>query len=322
MVHSSAKNHWIQEAMYALQKLRVECIEEGGAAVDLDLVVNLVRVAIEADDAKTSPASELPTPTKKPAKHRGQVAPLPTTQPPATEPVPASASGDTPGNLEQSIAAAALASGRGGTESKRVGLAVIEPFVIDTRNTLGRAALGRRASAALFKVVVVVGPASLVLGGFYVVGLVVGALALLGAIPSLYSFAIFMACPMWLGQFSLLNIELLKQLLADFNCILLLLYSVAWIVSLAMSFDDERIYYVAFGSLGFFYLVFLDASPEDAIYEYAQKGALNFTLTVGHVDDGTKVIMWNSVYDGEGGPMPPDGSIAEGSDCDNFLALN
>eukprot|EP00518_Triparma_eleuthera_P012326 CAMPEP_0182467636 /NCGR_PEP_ID=MMETSP1319-20130603/14287_1 /TAXON_ID=172717 /ORGANISM="Bolidomonas pacifica, Strain RCC208" /LENGTH=144 /DNA_ID=CAMNT_0024667743 /DNA_START=29 /DNA_END=463 /DNA_ORIENTATION=+ len=61
---------------------------------------------------------------------------------------------------------------------------------------------------------------------------------------------------------------------------------------------------------------------EDAMYEYAQKGALNFTLTVGHVDDGTKVIMWNSVYDGEGGPMPPDGSIAEGSDCDNFWALN
>ena len=55
----------------------------------------------------------------------------------------------------------------------------------------------------------------------------------------------------------------------------------------------------------------------DPMYEYAQKGALNFTLTAGHVN-GTNVIMWNSVYDGEGGAMPPDGSIVKGKNCDNF----
>mmetsp|Transcript_18513 Transcript_18513/g.34344 ORF Transcript_18513/g.34344 Transcript_18513/m.34344 type:complete len:169 (+) Transcript_18513:105-611(+) len=82
--------------------------------------------------------------------------------------------------------------------------------------------------------------------------------------------------------------------------------------------EEEGVHGLGMGKTSFITKV----GEEDAMYEYAQKGALNFTLTAGHVDNGTKVIMWNSVYDGEGGPMPPDGSIAEGSDCDNFWQLN
>ena len=53
----------------------------------------------------------------------------------------------------------------------------------------------------------------------------------------------------------------------------------------------------------------------DPLYEDAQNGALNFTLTLGQVL-GQKIQKWNGVYDGEGGDMA--GVYVPPSDCDNF----
>ena len=55
--------------------------------------------------------------------------------------------------------------------------------------------------------------------------------------------------------------------------------------------------------------------PGDPLYADAQAGALNFTLKLGTVN-GSKVNMWNGVYNGQGGDI--DGSYAPPSDCDNF----
>ena len=57
--------------------------------------------------------------------------------------------------------------------------------------------------------------------------------------------------------------------------------------------------------------------PADApVYEEAQNGALNFTLTLGTSSDGKGCIMWNGLYDGKGGPF--GGNDVPPSDCDNF----
>jgi len=58
---------------------------------------------------------------------------------------------------------------------------------------------------------------------------------------------------------------------------------------------------------------FPDSSP---FYSLAQSHALDFTITLGSIDDW-KVIMWNGPYDGVGGPWL-DGSSVGPAGCNNF----
>ena len=51
------------------------------------------------------------------------------------------------------------------------------------------------------------------------------------------------------------------------------------------------------------------------LYNDAQAGALNFTLTLG-VAFGDKVYRWNGVYNGQGGTV--SGNVVGASACDNF----
>ena len=61
---------------------------------------------------------------------------------------------------------------------------------------------------------------------------------------------------------------------------------------------------------------FLSKIPEGStLYPDAQNGALNFTVTNGHVN-GKQVLMWNGLYDGVGGPW--NNGTAPPSPCDNF----
>ena len=60
--------------------------------------------------------------------------------------------------------------------------------------------------------------------------------------------------------------------------------------------------------------------PTDApaeLKEQAANGALSFTVTMGH-SNGKKVLKWNGLYDGKGGPFLPAGGDVPASDCDNF----
>ena len=50
---------------------------------------------------------------------------------------------------------------------------------------------------------------------------------------------------------------------------------------------------------------------------YAEHGALNFTLTMGTVL-GRRMLRFNGLYDGSGGPWVPAGEIVPPSECDNF----
>ena len=61
---------------------------------------------------------------------------------------------------------------------------------------------------------------------------------------------------------------------------------------------------------------FASKVPEgDPLYAEAQAGALNFTLKLG-MSVGSKVVMFNGVYDGQGGDI--NGVYVPPSDCDNF----
>mmetsp|Transcript_50996 Transcript_50996/g.136020 ORF Transcript_50996/g.136020 Transcript_50996/m.136020 type:complete len:193 (-) Transcript_50996:85-663(-) len=59
------------------------------------------------------------------------------------------------------------------------------------------------------------------------------------------------------------------------------------------------------------------------VYKYVEAGALNFTLRWGVFQGISGYIMWNGLYDGEGGPwLSSDNAEIQvlPSDCDNFWA--
>merc|ERR1711924_463233 len=55
--------------------------------------------------------------------------------------------------------------------------------------------------------------------------------------------------------------------------------------------------------------------PEELKAQVAN-GALTFTVTMG-MSNGKKVLKWNGLYNGKGGPFLPAGEVPA-SDCDNF----
>lgn len=55
--------------------------------------------------------------------------------------------------------------------------------------------------------------------------------------------------------------------------------------------------------------------PSSPMWPYVQRGAFNFTLTLGTAG-GCRVIMWNGLYNGKGGDM--GNTTAPPSSCDNF----
>lgn len=64
---------------------------------------------------------------------------------------------------------------------------------------------------------------------------------------------------------------------------------------------------------------FISKVPLDApVRAEAEAGALNFTLTLG-MACGKKVIKWNGLYNGQGGPF--GGNVVPPTDCDNFWEL-
>lgn len=117
----------------------------------LDVFLEQIREALEAEDEQKGrePGDTLIRPTirfKEPARP-GQVAPLPAGQG-IQDMIPRQvpfgrryAKRPSLIQIEQNIAKEALAAGNqspSNSNTKRVGLAVIEPFIIDTRHTVGR----------------------------------------------------------------------------------------------------------------------------------------------------------------------------------------
>ena len=165
--------------------------------------------------------------------------------------------------MEQRIAAECLVEGQNQTSSsatKRVGLSVIEPFVIDTRHTLGNKLFGKPISKLMWAAIK--GPMGLAFGVMYVGGLVTSATALFGFLPYVYSYSIFAALPTWILFIATLNLELLKQLLFDFECILLLLYTFSIVMGFSLSFSDERLFICGVGQVGIYFIILVDAAPE------------------------------------------------------------
>merc|ERR1719401_1628692 len=65
---------------------------------------------------------------------------------------------------------------------------------------------------------------------------------------------------------------------------------------------------------------FVSKIPSDAPEELKKQvdnGALTFTVVMG-TSQGKKVLKFNGLYDGKGGPFLPAGGDAPATDCDNF----
>mmetsp|Transcript_30860 Transcript_30860/g.61178 ORF Transcript_30860/g.61178 Transcript_30860/m.61178 type:complete len:410 (+) Transcript_30860:53-1282(+) len=245
------------EAMEALTLFSARC----GTSAASSLVLNAIKAGEEQVGANIPPPQQ-PAPSH-PLPRRGQVAPGGSgTTARGARGQPRVARG-TRSKIERSIMEAAMAAGGGNAnlreDSKRVGLAIIEPFVIDTRHTLGQVVLGAAGSRAAFSLLK--GSKGVLIASLSTIGLLVSTLALFGAIPSVLSYAIFGAVPAWLAVFSSLNLELLGQLLTDFDCLVLLFYATLIFIPLALSFDDERVL-LALHVIGFYYIILTDAAPE------------------------------------------------------------
>ncbi|GMH75032.1 hypothetical protein TrLO_g8796 [Triparma laevis f. longispina] len=174
-------------------------------------------------------------------------------------------------NLEQTIAQEALSAHAASSRqlnkpppsnktTQRVGLAVIEPFVINSRNSLGYHLVGSKGSKILFSIFR--GPLGAINFLFFTVGMIVPCFAFLGYLDYKFSYLILLAIPSWVGSYSVLNVELLRQILHNFDSLLLLVYSTFAVLGLLISLRDERILMCVVGLIGLYNIILFDAAPE------------------------------------------------------------
>ncbi|GMH62565.1 hypothetical protein TrLO_g2990 [Triparma laevis f. longispina] len=145
--------------------------------------------------------------------------------------------------------------------TKRVGLACIEPFVIDTKNTLGANLFGPKGARILWRLFRP--PYLYVTAIMFFVSMIVSCLAFVEVIDKhVWSWTILCAIPAWCGMYSMLNVELTKQISTNFDALLILGYSTVGGFSMAISLNDARFVVALFGWVGFINIVFFDAAPE------------------------------------------------------------
>ncbi|GMH93278.1 hypothetical protein TrST_g6670 [Triparma strigata] len=219
-----------------------------------------------------APAPPSPTPSSTPASQDNQIAPAPPLSTPSSTPSSAPSRRASITNIEQTIAQEALSAhaasfrvnGSGPQQSnsttERVGLAVIEPFVINSRSTLGFHLFGKKWSRILFSLFR--GPLGIGVGMLFAVGMIVPCFSFLGFLPYNFSYVILCAMPAWVGSYSVLNVELLRQLFRNFDSILLLVYSTFAVLGLIISLRDQRIIMAVVGLIGLYNIILFDAAPE------------------------------------------------------------
>lgn len=153
----------------------------------------------------------------------------------------------------------------------RVGLALVEPFVIDTKITIGRVLLGSKISKMIWnsqKGLFAVFHMLMYLSGF-----TIGGLALFKMLPYQYSwFAVLTNIPV-LAMLSTSNYSLLLRVTKSFNFLLLFGYLTTATVALCVSFSDERIIGMFSAYLGFIVLMLGDALPDKIRREGALFGS-------------------------------------------------
>ena len=123
-------------------------------------------------------------------------------------------------------------------QSKRVGLACIEPFVIDSKNTLGARLLGFQGARVLW--MWMRPPYVYVTWTMFLTSMILSCLAFIEVVDKQYSWTILCALPVWCSMFSTFNVELMKQILQSFDAMLILGYSTVGCFSLVISLEDSR----------------------------------------------------------------------------------
>ncbi|GMH75029.1 hypothetical protein TrLO_g8795 [Triparma laevis f. longispina] len=144
--------------------------------------------------------------------------------------------------------------------TQRVGLAVIEPFVINSRNSLGYHLFGSKGAKMLFSIFR--GPVGIFTIICFVVGMLVPIFAFLGYLSYKFSYLMFLAFPAWIGAYSILNVELLRQILHNFESLLLLFYSTLFALGMVISLKDERIMVSVVCLIGLYFVIMMDAASE------------------------------------------------------------
>ena len=154
--------------------------------------------------------------------------------------------------------------GRGGgggddknINTKRVGVAILDPFIIESKDTLGALLFGSTGAKVLFGMMK--GPSGIVVNLLLVIGAVTTSFAFTKNIPYNYSFVGFLMFPCLLAVASTMNIEIIQQIVICFDSMLLLAYGTYCVAAMSVSCSDARIVTLCLGYLYIVMLVFTDA---------------------------------------------------------------
>lgn len=221
-------------------------------------------------------------------------------QPPASLPVRTSQSikrglscRDSLDALQQQAALAALkhySSNQTDQSTKRVGVAILDPFIIETKSTLGAAVFGPFGAKILFGLMK--GPSGVVVNILLVAGAIITSFAFTKNIDYEYSYFAFLMMPCLLAVASTMNTEIIRQICGCFDSMLLLGearerssefcyeislhnsnevryarslttgYGTGAVIPLLISCSDARICTACLGYMYIIMLVFTDACPE------------------------------------------------------------
>ncbi|GMI14702.1 hypothetical protein TrLO_g12513 [Triparma laevis f. longispina] len=164
---------------------------------------------------------------------------------------------------------------------KRVAIAVVEPFVIDTRSTFGRLVLGKAISQFLFAIMK--GIHGMICWGMMIVAIVIACPTFCGLLPYECSYVMFLMVPTLASYSSILNLQLLRHLLKNFDVLLLIMYTWSAQLSLVLCLRDARIWTCVIGTWGMTYMILVDASPDKVRKSVGHSGCVGvfiFTFAV------------------------------------------
>ncbi|GMI60904.1 hypothetical protein ScalyP_jg11951 [Parmales sp. scaly parma] len=145
-------------------------------------------------------------------------------------------------------------------KSTRVALATIDPFVIDVRDTVGRALLGERASIIMFALLKGVSGF-----GIYLFCLAGGAFSIVsftGAIDYNYSYFSILMIPSIFLNMATMNRILLKKTMSHFQAWLLMAYVNTFVFCVGSSLRDARICTLVVGWCAVTFTIHIDCCPE------------------------------------------------------------
>ena len=199
--------------------------------------------------------------------------------------------------IEQIVAKEALQRASAGNKNpsrdfskKRVALSVLEPFVIKTLRTVGAYLLGAKKARLLYRVLK--GPVGLVNILCLLTGAVSSGLAFTGILPYSYSILSLLMWPTFMSVTSTMNLDLLGELVFDFDASLLTMYGTGGCLGLALSMPDIRCITFLSGWYVMVLTIYADACPEKLRVTVGKIGSVVLGIWLGEL---RKLFPWQFI---------------------------